>query len=103
MLSGGRRRRNSPSRYLIASVRFTSSFLCLVIAGRQDPIQTATVLGSPSNSQNSAMMMKEKAIAIARQAIKGKGELQKGSPVTVECKGSLYVVTFVHINPLAGS
>lgn len=80
------------------SVRFFFACLCLPPLGCQEPARTVIDLGG-HHDQEPTMLTNEEAIAIARQAIKGKTKLQKGSPVTIQRKGGACVVTFVHINP----
>ncbi len=86
-------------RNYVASVHFSCSCLGLIVAGCQEPVSLATGSGSHPDNQQSGSSMEDKAIAIARQAIAGKVNLQKGAPVTVERKGDAYVVTFVLILP----
>jgi len=43
------------------------------------------------------MITETEALAIARKAIEGKIEPEKGAPVKVEQQGDHYVVTFTHI------
>ena len=86
-------------RNYVASVHFSWSCLGLIVAGCQEPIASVSGSGSPVSNQQTGSTMDQKAIAIARQAIKGIISLQKGSPVTVKREGDDYVVTFVHINP----
>ncbi len=83
----------------VASALFFCSCLGLVVAGCYEPVSTTTGSSSSPDNQQTGSSMEEKAIAIARQAIAGKVNLQKGAPVTVKRKGDAYVVTFGHILP----
>lgn len=82
----------------VVPIHFIDLSLGLVGAGCQEPAETTAVPGTSLN-RKSTMLTSDEALAIARKAIAGKAELQKGAPVSVERKDGAYVVTFVHINP----
>jgi hypothetical protein len=95
MLRGGPPRPNPGG---VVTILFFFMYLGLVGAGCRYPGET-TETPSTSLIRKSTMLTQDEAIEVARRAIAGKVELQKGSHVTVERKGDAYVVTFVRIDP----
>lgn len=70
----------------------------LFVTGCREPAE-AIVKPRSSPNAKSKILTSDEAVAIARHAIKGKVELQRGAPVTVELKGNVFVVTFLCILP----